>query len=71
MSPLRGLLTKSVMAHRDASLRRTDWLAIGGIADMRGALRTVRCDAIDPKRSSVWSKCRTAASPLILGNPLC
>jgi hypothetical protein len=28
------------MAHRDASLRRTDWVAIGGVADMPGALRT-------------------------------
>jgi hypothetical protein len=33
----------------DASLRGTDWVAIGGIADMPGALRTFLCDAIDPQ----------------------
>src|SRR5437588_7742403 len=33
------------MAHRDASLRRTDWVAIGGIADMRE-----RCERPDATR---------------------
>jgi hypothetical protein len=37
------------MAHRDASLRRTDWVAIEGIADMPGASRTSGCDATDPQ----------------------
>jgi len=39
---------RSLWAHRDASLRRTDWIAIGGIADMPGASRTSGCDATDP-----------------------
>jgi hypothetical protein len=39
---------ESGWAHRDASLRRTDWVAIGGIADMPGASRTSGCDATDP-----------------------
>src|SRR5262245_51482075 len=38
-----------IVAHRDASLRRTDWVAIGGIADMPGASRTSGCDATDPE----------------------
>src|SRR5262249_15734316 len=38
------------MAHHDASLRRTDRVAIGGIADMPGASRTCGCDATDPLR---------------------
>jgi hypothetical protein len=40
-----------LLAHRDASLRRTDWVAIEGIADMPGASRTSGCDATDPKRT--------------------
>jgi hypothetical protein len=45
---LLRLLTAAFGTPRDASLRRTDWVAIRGIADMPGALRTARCDAIDP-----------------------
>jgi hypothetical protein len=41
-----------VLAHCDVSLRRTDWVAIEGIADMPGASRTARCDAIDPEQKS-------------------
>ena len=33
-------------------LRRTDWVAFGGIADVPGASRTSGCDATDP---DVWS----------------
>src|SRR5262249_11261171 len=40
-----------LMAHRDASLRRTDWVAIEGIADMPAASRTSGCDATDPKET--------------------
>jgi hypothetical protein len=57
---LRRVRTR--MAHRDASLRRTDWVAFGGIADMPGALRTARCDAIDPKRTSARLKSRSAVA---------
>src|SRR5262249_62035885 len=39
------------VAHRDASLRRTDWVAIEGIADMPAASRTSGCDATDPKQT--------------------
>src|SRR5262245_28911222 len=41
--------SRPVLAHRDASLRRTDWVAIEGIADMPAASRTSGCDATDPK----------------------
>jgi hypothetical protein len=38
-----------LLPHRDVSLRRTDWVAIGGIADLPGASRTSGCDATDPE----------------------
>jgi len=41
----------SLLAHRDASLRGTNAVAIRGIADMPGASRTSGYDATDPKRS--------------------
>jgi hypothetical protein len=37
--------------HRDVSLRRTDWVAIGGIADMNGRAASVNSAEIDPLRS--------------------
>src|SRR5262249_45562405 len=51
--------------------RRTNAVAIEGIADMPGASRTSRCDANDPIRSLTEAKCRTAASPWPDPNPLC
>src|SRR5215472_12803507 len=50
-----------VMAHREASLRCTDWVAIGGIADMPGASRRSGCDATDPSATLVGPKSRSAA----------
>src|SRR6516225_2695627 len=44
LRPTRSV-RRPVLAHRDASLRRTDWVAIGGIADMPGTSRTSGCDA--------------------------
>src|SRR5262249_25254908 len=46
------ICSRPLVAHHDASLRRTDWVAIGGIADMPGASRRSGCDATDP---NVWS----------------
>jgi len=34
--------SRPVLARRDASLRRTDWVAIGGIADMPKSVAKVR-----------------------------
>jgi len=51
------VLERRFLAHRDASLRRTDWVAIGGIADMPGASRTSGCDATDPKQTSLTLIC--------------
>jgi hypothetical protein len=46
-----GAGARPVHPIREASLRRTDWVACGGIADMPGASRTFGCDATDPHRS--------------------
>jgi len=51
------------MAHGVGSLRRTDSVAIEGIADIRRSLAARRSDANDPKRASAGPKSRTAASP--------
>src|SRR5262249_14970914 len=45
-----GAGARPVHPIRDASLRRTDWVAIEGIADMPAASRTSGCDATDPQR---------------------
>ena len=72
-SPVRAsILPDYILAHRDASLRRTDWVAIEGIADMPAASRTSGCDATDPKRRLGLTTSRIAASPdLILANAVC
>ena len=49
-----------LLAHRDASLRRTDWVVIGGIADIPGAPRTSGCEATDPQPTKAPSKSRSA-----------
>src|SRR5262245_14585241 len=59
------------MAQRNVLFRRTDAVAIEGIADMPGASRTSGCDATDPIRSLTEAKCRTAVSPWPDPNPLC
>jgi hypothetical protein len=55
-----------LLAHRDASLRRTDWVVIGGIADIPGAPRTSGCEATDPQPTKAPSKSRSA-----VGLPQC
>src|SRR5262245_29558521 len=60
------------MARSGGSLRRTDSVAIGGIADMRRSLAARRSDANDPLRTKAGSKSRSAATPdLTLANQLC
>src|SRR5262249_54074861 len=59
------------MAQRNVLFRRTDAVAIEGIADMPGASRTSGCDATDPIRSLTEAKCRSAVSPWPDPNPLC
>jgi hypothetical protein len=53
----------SIMAHRVGSLRRTDSVAIEGIADIRRSLAARPSDANDPELTSAGSKSRTATSP--------
>src|SRR5215831_8082450 len=56
------ICSRPLVAHHDASLRRTDWVAIGGIADMPGASRRSGCDATDPLLTLAGLKFRSAAS---------
>jgi hypothetical protein len=42
------------MAHRVGSLRRTDSVAIEGIADIRRSLPARRSDANDPRRTLIY-----------------
>ena len=49
------------MAHRVGSLRRTDSVAIEGIADIRRSLAACRNDANDPKPTFAGLKSRGAA----------
>src|SRR5262245_17857535 len=58
-----------LLAHRDASLRRTDWVAIEGIADMPGASRRSGCDATDPKRTSAAAFAAMHCPDLLYSHP--
>jgi hypothetical protein len=44
------------MAHRVGSLRRTDSVAIEGIADIRRSLAARRSDANDPERTQITGR---------------
>ena len=55
------------MAHRVASLRRTDSVAIEGIADIRRSLAARRSDANDPKRKYTHARRLPTFVPQIFG----
>src|SRR5258705_12616315 len=56
------------MAHRVGSLRRTDSVAIEGIADIRRSLAARRSDANDPTRTFAATHRKTAAPPECYGH---
>ena len=59
------------LAHHVGSLRRTDSVAIEGIADIRRSLAARRSDANDPDRTQTWlAGCEIAPMPPDAASPM-